>query len=210
MSARQAPNNRRHGGFTLVETLVVMVICVGLVMLMGSLYHSVGVSAVSLRSGQQEWALQRQMREQLLHLLVAAKTPLRSVAGNEQEFFIASWLSKGAGMDGKPVLANYRFEPEERRLSYRELPLPAWWENAGAPIDAARLQSEVQASPAWKVLTGVEQLTFLYLPADAPDLSPERWRDNWQQEEAPRLVQLQFKKGGRNYSLIFEIRGTDV
>lgn len=201
---------QRCSGFTLIETLVVLVICVGLVGLMGALYRSVGISAVSLRSGQQEWLLQRQLREQALHLMVAAKSPLKALTGKETELLMTSWQSKAAGLDGKPVLLSYRYDSAQRTLYYRERPLPPWWERAGAPLDAARLESGVLASPSWKTLTGLDQLAFEYLPQEAANLQPDSWLSEWHQETPPRLVRLSFTKADRHYSLLFETRGNDV
>ena len=203
-------HRQRCSGFTLIETLVVLVICVGLVGLMGALYRSVGISAVSLRSGQQEWLLQRQLREQALHLLVTAKSPLTALAGKETELRMTSWQSKAAGLDGKPVLLSYRYDSAQKTLYYRERPLPPWWERAGAPLDAARLESEVLASPAWKTLTGLDQLAFHYLPQEATDLRPDSWLSEWRQEIPPRLVRLSFTKADRHYSLLFETRGSNA
>lgn len=203
----------RHAarGFTLIEILVVLLICVGLVTLVAALYRSVGKSAIALRGGEQEWKLQQQMRGQMLHLFMKPAA-FPAVSGRPAEIYFASWHSGAAAMDGKPVLAYYQYVASERTLYYREHALPFWGQGA-APAPAPGLSDilpGVRAAPSRKILTGVESLTFSYLQKGAPDMRPEHWGHEWQNLEAPLLIQIQFNKAGRNYSILFETRSTDA
>jgi prepilin-type N-terminal cleavage/methylation domain-containing protein len=209
----------RHGmsGFTLIEIMVVLIICLGLVTLMTTLYQSVGKSAIALRGGQQEWEVQQQMREQILHLLhVPANANnfqanvIVPVAGQSAELYLASWQSGADASSGKPVLGYYHYVAAERVLYYQETPLPAWWQNNNAVLIPAQIQLDARAMPSRKVLTGVDSLEFVYLKKGAADMSREYWESNWHDPLSPALIQLQFNKAGRNYTIWFETRSTDV
>ena len=198
----------RAGGFTLVEILIVMVICIGLVALVTGLYRSVAQSALALRSGGHEWSAQRQMRDQLLHLFVVSQITGRSVEGAATELTVFSWQSRASGTSGKPVLAHYRYDEPNRVLYYQEQVLPAWWE--GAAFDLSPLKYEALQSKPSQLLTGVEDLSFRFLPADATDIKSQQWRPTWTQEsKVPRLVELRFSRAGRSYTLWFETRSAD-
>ena len=200
----------RQQGFTLIETMVVLAISVGLVALMSGLYRAVGQSALALRSGQQEWMLQRQLREQLPHLFNIEKTPLHPIDGRSTELYLASWQSRGTATEGKPVIAYYHYDRTERALYYHEQPLPPWWANAASMYNPERLQSDLRSTPPRKLVTGITELDMLYLPGDAPDTLPEHWQHEWRKEKPPRLIQLQFIKAGKNYSIWFETRTIDA
>ena len=192
-------------GFTLIETLVVAAICAGLVALMTVLYHAVGNSAQALRAGQQEWLVQGQLREQLRHLFVVRNSPLQAVSGASRELVFYSWRSRAHALNGMPVLVYFRYDEGERALYYHELPLPAWWPAQAASWNAARLQEEVRAARAVKMMTAVNDLRFLFLAADAAaDARPEGWAGEWREDKAPRLIQMTFTKAGRTYSIWFE------
>ena len=205
-------NRRCHsmGGFTLIEIMVVLLICVGLVTLMTTLYQSVGKSAIALRGGQQEWNAQQQVREQLLHLFNIPSNVSPPVVGQSAELYLASWQSGADASDGKPVLGYYHYVASERALYYQEYPLSAWWQGAASAFDLLHLQPDVRAAPSRKVLTGVESLAFAYLKKGAADVRPEHWAREWRDAAAPKLIQLRFTKAGRNYTIWLETRATDV
>jgi prepilin-type N-terminal cleavage/methylation domain-containing protein len=206
------PNHSRHGmsGFTLIEIMVVLLICLGLVTLMTTLYQSVGKSAIALRGGQQEWNAQQQMREQLLHLFNIPSNVSLPVAGQSSELYLASWQGGADASSGKPVLGYYHYAADERTLYYQENPLPAWWQDKAPAFNPSQLQLDVRAMPSKKVLTGVDSLAFVYLKKGAADMSLKYWERDWKDPAAPVLIQLQFTKAGRNYTIWFETRATDV
>lgn len=199
---------RRESGFTLIEIMVVLVICLGLVALMTSLYRSVGKSAIALRGGHQEWAAQQQLREQFQHLAYMPGDRLQPVVGLGMELYLLDWQSKAASLDGKPVFVRYHYNSGERTLYYQEYPLPAWWENTLAARNAMPKDAEILAAPSNKVLTGVEALSWSYLPATAPDTRVLWWLNEWRQKEPPKLIQLQFSKSGHRYTVLFDTRVT--
>lgn len=200
----------RHQGFTLIEIMVVLAISVGLVALMAGLYRTVAQSALALRSGQQEWLLQRQLREQLPRLFNANNSPLHSINGHSTELYLASWQSRATFNEGKPVVAYYRYDKKDRTLYYYELPLSPWWGNAASMYNPERLQSDLRNSEPYKLVTGITELEMLYLPADAADTRPERWLHEWKYEQLPRLIQLRFNKAGKSYSIWLEARPIDL
>lgn len=206
------PNHSCHGmsGFTLIEIMVVLLICLGLVTLMTTLYQSVGKSAIALRGGQQEWNAQQQMREQLLHLFNIPSNVSPPVAGQSSELYLASWQGGADASSGKPVLGYYHYAADERTLYYQENPLPAWWQDKAPAFNPSQLQLDVRAMPSKKVLTGVDSLAFVYLKKGAADMSLKYWERDWKDPAAPVLIQLQFTKAGRNYTIWFETRVTDV
>ena len=194
-------------GFTLIETLVVVAISAGLVALMTSLYRAVGTSALALRSGQQEWLAQRQVRSQLQHLFTLRDSPLRAVSGASSELYFLSWRSRSRGTDGEPALAYLHYDAAARELRYHELPLPAWWPPQAAELDPGRLQESVRAARGVKLMTAVDELRFLFLAEGAADPQLEGWVDEWRAEKAPRLIQMKFNRAGRAYSIWFETFG---
>lgn len=194
----------RTRGFTLIEILVVIAICAGLVALMSVLYRAVGTSALALRAGQQEWLVQRQLREQLRHLFVVRDSPVKALSGTAKEVYFCSWQSRADLLNGKPAMVYFRYDERERALYYHELPLPAWWSAQAASWNAGRLQEEVRASRGIKVASAVDDLRFLFLDEGAADSRAERWASDWRQDRAPRLIQMNFTKAGRTYSIWFE------
>lgn len=210
IGACRRANRLRYKGFTLIEIMVVLVISVGLVALMAGLYRAVGQSALALRSGQQEWLLQRQLRDQLPRLFGVTPSPLPPIYGRSTELYLTSWQSRAASGEGKPVIAYYRYDERERALYYYEQPLPPWWADAASMYNPDRLRSELRNSEPYKLVTGIDTLEMFYLPTDAPDTRPERWLHEWKQERPPILIQVRFSKAGRNYSIWFETRVIDV
>lgn len=191
-------------GFTLVETLVVMTICAGLVALVAVLYKAVATSAQALRGGQQEWLAQRQLRGQLQRLFVVPKAPLKAVTGEARELYLCSWQSRAQGLDGMPAMAYLRYDESAKTLYYHELPLPAWWSAQAATWSAARLQEAVRAAQGIKLMTAVEDLRFLYFADGTADPQlEEAWMPEWRADKAPRLIRINFTKAGRSYSLWF-------
>jgi len=197
-------------GFTLIETLVVTAICAGLVALMTVLYKAVGTSAQALRGGQQEWLVQRQMREQLRHLFVVPKSSLPSLSGTSNEVVFSSWQSRAHALDGMPMVVYFRYDRGERALYYHELPLPAWWSAQASVWNAAQLREALRASRALKVVAAVDDLRFLFLAEGAADAQPEAWVGEWREDKAPRLMQMNFTKAGRTYSIWFETFAIDA
>ena len=206
MSAERAPPAAPRGarGFTLIETLVVMALCAGLVALIAVLYRSVGTSAQALRGGQQEWLVQREVRAQLQNLFVAPKSPLKALSGASKELYFCSWQSRAQALNGMPAMVYFRYDEAERALYYHELPLPAWWSAQAAAWNAARMQDAVRNSPGIKLMTAVDGLQFRFLAECAADPHlAQRWAAEWREDKAPRLIQMNFTKAGRSYSIWF-------
>ena len=194
----------RARGFTLIETLVVMAVCVGLVALVGVLYRTVGTSAQALRGGQQEWLVQRQVREQLQNLFVVPKSSLKAVSGAAKELYLCSWRSRAQALSGMPAMAYFRYDEGARTLYYHEMPLPAWWSKQAATWNEGRMQDALRASRGITVMTAVDDLRFRFLAEGAADPQLDtRWAAEWREDKAPRLVQMNFTKAGRSYSIWF-------
>lgn len=189
-------------GFTLIETLVVMVISVGLVILVAALYRSVGQATLSLRGGHPEWAVQTLLRDQLANGFHIGESPW--VSGTAHEITILTWKGRATGLDGKPMVAQYRFESSEGALIYREAPLPAWW-NGNALPTLQQLAADVRTATPSKLVGAVESLEIGYVPADATDLDPKQWRASWQEAISPKLIVLRFKRI-RDFTLWFDLR----
>lgn len=195
-------------GFTLIEIMVVLVICLGLVTLMTSLYRSVGKSAIALRGGHQEWAVRQQLRDQFQHLFDLAGETNYPVIGHPTELYLIGWKSKAASLNGKPVFVRYHYDSGERALYYQEYPLPSWWEDNRVARNAMSKDAEILAAPSTKVLTGAEALSWSYLPTTAPNTNTLWWLNEWRLKEPPKLIQLQFSKAGRRYTILFDTRVT--
>ena len=179
------------GGFTLIETLVVMVISVGLVAVMAILFRTVGHAAIALKGDNAEWAVQTLLRGQLtsgFHLPGQVW-----IDGTGHQLTFLTWRSRINGLDGQPVVAQYRYEPAERALTYREAPLPAWWDNPNFP-DLTRLSSELATAPSVKLINAIESLEFKFLASDSTELEPKALSNYWQQMAAPKLVLLTFSR----------------
>lgn len=193
------------GGFTLIETLVVMVISVGLVILMALLYRSVGQVALSLRGGNPEWAVQTLLRNQLAHGL---KLPGQAwVTGDGRELTFMTWNSRITGLEGKPVIAQYQFDPAKRTLNYREAPLPAWW--GDTPLTLSKLAADLKGVAPITLMGAVGSMDFNFIPADATDLNPTRWQTGWQQAVAPKLIMLRFTRT-RDYTLWLDLSSVEA
>lgn len=206
MSSRTGAAHTQNG-FTLIEIMVVLIISVGLIVLMSGLYRAVGNSAIALRGGRQEWALQHQLREQLAHIFRIPDNTFESVSGETTEIYLTSWHGEKAAADGRPMLAYYHYDSHERTLYYQEHPLPPWW----SPVDIALLKKEVRTTPEKKLLTGVEELTFSYLPMPNLPASALATPDSqWRKVEMPGLIQVKFIKAGRHFSFWLDTRVTDA
>jgi len=213
-SHKEICHHRGMSGFTLIEIMVALIICLGLVILMTTLYQSVGKSALALRGGQQEWNAQQQMREQMLHLFNippdVKSNVITPVVGQSAELYLASWQSGADATSGKPVLGYYHYVAKDRTLYYQEGPLPAWWQDNTSAFDPSQLQLNVRATPSKRILTGVDSLAFVYLSKGTTFMRQGYWEQNWQDPVAPSLIQLQFTKAGRKYAIWFETRATDA
>jgi prepilin-type N-terminal cleavage/methylation domain-containing protein len=206
-----AERRRAGRGFTLIETLVVMAICVGLIAMMTALFRSVGTSAQALRGGQQEWLMQRQVREQLLHLFSMPKATLAPLSGKPNEMYFSSWRSRAQALNGMPAIGYFRYDAATRTLWYHELPLPAWWSGQASEWNASRLQEDVRLAHGFKVLTAVDDLRFRFLADGGEDpLQDRAWVQEWLADKAPRLVQMNFTKAGRSYSIWFSTLALDA
>ncbi len=208
MCAERAPRARR--GFTLVEVLVVTAVCVALAVLMTVMYKSVATSALALRSGQQEWLAQRQIREQLMHLFVLPRSALGALSGRAGELYFFTWRSRAEGLNGMPALGYFNYDTEARTLYYRELPLPAWWSDQAKAWSADRLQQAVRATRAAKVMTAVDGVSFRFLSPAPAEPGLQRWLDEWRDERPPRIVQMNFIKAGRTYSVWLETHAVEA
>lgn len=192
---------RAPGGFTLIETLVVLVISVGLVVTMSLLFRAVAHTTLILRGSNDEWTLQTRLREQLRHILtLPGEAPF---SGDRKEVTFITWKSQRDGHGGKPVIAQYRYEADERSVYYRENTLPAWWP---VPPKFAELRSRLEQIPETRLASGIDDLQFRFVAADAVDLDPARLQENWQKEVMPRILQLDFTRAARPYTLYLDTR----
>lgn len=194
-------------GFTLIETLVVMTISIGLVVLMAMLFRSVGLAAIVLKGDDREWIVQTLLREQLSR---GFNLPNKTwIEGSAHQLTFLTWKSRITGLEGKPVIAQYRFEPGARALNYREAVLPAWWGDRPWPA-LNQLAADLEAAPPVKLLGTVDALSFNFIAADASDLEEVRWQAFWQQSNLPpKLIVLRIN-GVRESMLWLDVRAIDV
>jgi prepilin-type N-terminal cleavage/methylation domain-containing protein len=207
---------RRPQGFTLVETLVVLVISVGLVALMATLLRSVGQAAKVLRTDNSGLMLQLVMREQLLHgvgLAAPGNTPtgpqvaLPWVGGDDNELYFLTWRSRDQGTGGKPVLAHYQCDRAQRALIYREQALPAWWVE---PFPSLQRQvADIRAQPASKMIGGLDDCRFGYYDTVPLKGAGAEGVASWQAELPPKLIHLQLNQA-RELHLWLNLRRLDV
>lgn len=193
---------RRPRGFTLIEILVVLVISVGLVITMALLFRAVARTTVLLRGSNDEWALQTQLREQLRHVLILRGEP--PLNGDQKEVTFTTWRSVRDRHNGKPVIAQYRYEASERIVYYRESEMPAWWP---ASPKTAENRLRLQKAHETRLATGIDDLRLQFAAAEATDLDLAKLETSWQQPEMPRLMQLSFTRAERPYVLYLETRG---
>lgn len=191
-------------GFTLIETLVVLVISVGLVILMTSLYRSVGLAAVALGGNDKEWLFQDQLRRQLRHGFTLPGKSARPISGQATRLLLLSWSGRQNGLAGKPVLAEYRYRPDTRTLAYRELDLPAWWSADAVSLD--RLAPELNAAREHTLLAGIDGFSFSYR---ANGGAVPEWRDSIDAGTPTPLIEVRFDRGVQPVKLIFRLRLTD-
>lgn len=198
----------RHGirGFTLVETLVVLVISVGLVAIMTSLYRSVAHAAMALGGNKQEWAFQEQLRDQLRHGFTLPGGKSGALFGEGRRLVFLTWKSRITGFDGKPVVADYRYDPQARSLSYREAPLPAWWEDNSALNESRRLSALVQEVTEKPLVSGVEAAAFSFFPSGAAISRETIGADDWSESGLPGLIVVQFMRNQHDHMLWLEPR----
>ena len=201
MCVKAAPGQAKNG-FTLIEVLVVLVISVGLVITMALLFRTVAQTALLLRGSNDEWTLQNKLREQLRHLLILPGEP--ALAGDQKEIIFTTWKSQRDNHSGKPVIAQYRYEVSERVVFYREMDLPAWW---AKPPKFAEIRFLLAQAPETRVAKGIEDLQLLYVAPEATELSLANLQVSWQKPEIPRIMQLNFTRAARPYSLYLETRG---
>ena len=201
MYVKTLPKRRSAGGFTLIEILVVLVISVGLVITMGLLFRAVAQTTLILRGGNDEWALQSRLREQLRHILtLPGEAPL---SGAPREVTFTTWKSQRDGHSGKPVIAQYRYAAGERIVYYREVELPAWWP---VPPKFSELRSRLEQTPQTRVAAGIDELRFQFVGAEALDLQTSNLQASWQKLEPPQILLLEFTRAARPYSLYLATR----
>ncbi len=198
----KAARQGRPGGFTLIEILVVLVISVGLVITMALLFRTTAQTALLLRSGNDEWTLQTRLREQLRHLLIIPGEP--PLLGERNELIFLSWLSRKDGFTGKPVIAQYRYIADDRKVYYRESEMPEWWSK---PPKTSTIRTSLATAAETRMSSGIDDLDFFYIAAGASDLGVASQVNHWQETDAPRFAVLTFSRAGRLYNLYFEIRG---
>lgn len=197
---------RTGSGFTLIETLVVLVISVGLVILMTALYRSVGLAAIALGGNDKEWLFQDQLRRQLRHGFAPPGKTARPISGKATQLLLLTWSGRQNGLAGRPVLAEYHYRPTTRDLVYRELDLPAWWSDFpanGHRLD--RLASELNGVREHKLLTGIDGFGFRY---HANGRAAIHWDDSVDVGEPAPLVEVQFERGVQHVKLLFRLRLT--
>jgi hypothetical protein len=201
MCVKAAPGQAKNG-FTLIEVLDVLVISVGLVITMALLFRTVAQTTLLLRGSNDEWTLQTRLREQLRHLLILpGESPLIS---DGKEITFTTWKSQRDGHTGKPVIAQYRYDASERIVYYRERELAAWWPK---PPKFSEIRYLLAQSPETRVASGIDDLRLLFVAPEAIDLNPSSLQASWQKAETPRIVQLNFTRAARPYSLYLETRG---
>jgi len=184
---------RTGSGFTLVETLVVLVISVGLVVLMATLYRVVGQAALALGGNDKEWLFQDQLRRQLRQSFAPISGTARPISGTASRLLLLTWSGRYNGVAGKPVLAEYRYRPEARDLVYRELDLPAWWSDF--PPRGLRLEgqlSELNGKREHKLLTAIDAFSFGYV---ADGRIQNEWDGRVDAGHPPPLVEVRFERG---------------
>ncbi len=196
---------RRGRGFTLIETLVVLVISVGLVITMGLLFRAVAQTTLILRGSNDEWSLQTRLREQLRHILTLPEET--SLSGDRQQITFATWKSQRDGHAGKPVISQYRYEATERSVYYRENELPAWWPKAPKFAD---IRARLEQAPEARIASGIEELRFEFIAAEAASLEPANRKTDWQQADIPRITVLSFTRAARTYTLYLQTGGLAV
>lgn len=223
----------RDYGFTLVETLVVLVISVGLVALVTLLYRNVAQATKALRSDNSVLMLQKSLRDQFAHGFSIRLVPgvsgriipfdrlsskakpdeiadlpvLSWFAGTEQDGYLLTWRARTGGANGAPVLAHYRCDIRERAILYRESALPAWWQETFP--DLPQLINESAYLPFIKLVDGIETCSFSFF-AEVPltGTSPQG-RSSWQEKFPPKLVHLHFVRE-REINFWFNLRAIDA
>jgi len=206
----RAGHSHPGAGFTLIETLVVLVISVGLVILMAALFRQVGHATLALGGDQEEFGFQQLVRDQLGNTLALPGDSVARLNGDAESIRFLTWKSRRLGFDGKPVVVEYRLEPKTRTIIYREADLPAWWSDDRVQFDDRNLLDLLRASPQSVLVRGVETLRIEYLaalPAGADFLRPQ---DSWTTPVPPRLIHLTWERGARTQNLWLDVKATNV
>ena len=198
---------RTGSGFTLIETLVVLVISVGLVVLMTTLYRSVGMAAIALGGNDKEWLFQDQLRRQLRHGFAPPGKTSQPISGKAGQLLLLTWSGRQNGLAGRPVLAEYRYRPDARELAYRELDLPAWWPDMSAgALQLDRLATELNGMREHRLLTGVDGFSFSY---HSNGRVASVWNDPVDTGGPTPLVEVRFDRGVQPVKLLFRLRLRD-
>ncbi len=208
----RAPAGRSHpgAGFTLIETLVVLVISVGLVILMAALFRQVGHATLALGGDQEEFGFQQLARDQLSNTLALPGDSIARLNGDAESIRFLTWKSRRLGFDGKPVVVEYRLEPKTRAIIYREADLPAWWAADRVQFDDGNLLDLLRASPESVLVRGVETLRIEYMAALPTGADFSLPQDRWNVPLPPRLVHLTWERGARTQNLWLDVKATNV
>ncbi|GBG02259.1 hypothetical protein AZSI13_15860 [Azospira sp. I13] len=205
MSSKALPRRApRHDGFTLIEVLIVLLLSLGIIATITQIYRATGKTLQSLKGPQKEWYLMQSLRGQTAALLLPPNMPDLILRGDGSQLFLPTWKSRANGNDGKPVLVRYTIDSANRRITYQETPLPAWWYTQGTLAATLQLAQNMQASADLTLLGGIEDARFSYLAKAEEFNSSGAWLNNWSSPTPPQLIKLSFNRSGRDYDFWLE------
>ena len=185
-----------------------MLISVGLVVMMTALFRTVGHASLALGGSTQEWRFQELLRDQLRHGFTLPGAKNGSLAGETTRLVFLTWKSRVNGFDGKPVVAEYSYDPQARSLSYREAALPSWWEDVSTMSEPHQLAALLEGMSAKQLVGGVEAASFAFLSPETSALDKTRGLDRWFEARLPGLVVLSFTRSQHETRLWLEPRAT--
>jgi Tfp pilus assembly protein PilV len=201
-----ARRNSPEGGFTLLETLVVMVISVALVAMMTGLFRVVGSAFIALGGDEEEWRLQNLLRDQLRNGHVTQERP-QFLAGDRDEITLVTWKGRRFGFDGHPVVARYRFNAQNRSIDYQEVPLPDWWSPQTRSQELRDLTYLLDQEPtATRLVRGVENGEFAYYPQRPENHGVASVANHWLGPAAPAAVVIHFSRAQQDNEYWLEPR----
>lgn len=208
LAAAAAPGRRFSDapGFTLIEILVVLLLCLGIVAIITQVYRATGKTLQSLGGAEKEWYLQQDLRQQAHALLLDPQNPALKVEGHPQQLYLPTWQSRRTGRDGKPVLARYTLDQGARTLAYQEIPLPAWWSPDKTRLDTRYLAQDMPVAADTILLRGLEDGQFSYLENAETFTEAGNWTGTWEKDSPPQLIKLVFARGGRHYEFWLDLR----
>jgi prepilin-type N-terminal cleavage/methylation domain-containing protein len=195
-------------GFTLIETLVVLLISAGLIVTMALLYRTVAHAALALEGDDKDWKTHILLRQQLRYSFTLPDPGQRTLAGETTRLSFLTWYGRINQFDGRPVIANYHYDPAKRMLYYRELDLPAWWTADQSAIDLPALLRSVEQETPIVLLQGVGSLEMRYLPGGKLPENPLDGLTAWQAPSTPAALFLGYSRANRDTGLWIAIRGS--